>query len=169
MKKNGILRVSYYQEIMPVERSNADFTIDIDAATERSDGIPPGDYLAGPLQGTFALDVPSFDRWRRMLCRAALNFDAESVWSSPDAFTGEPFYELIQCERKSVFGPLTSFKLAEDFRKWEEIVEQNVCSQVEVKDLQFFMDYYQLFKKAFSVSANSGCTIFQSENEPQKR
>jgi len=163
MKTNGMLRISYYQEIVPVEGSDADFTIDFDAATERSDGIPPGDYVAGPLQGTFAVDIASFDQWRRMLCRAALSFDAESVWSSPDAFAGEPFYELIQCERKSVFGPLTSYKLAEDFRKWEEMVEQNVYSQAETNELQFFMDYYQLFKKAFSVSANSGCTVFQSE------
>jgi hypothetical protein len=157
-----MVRVTYYQEIIPGEGINADFTIEPEWITDRSDGIPPGDYMAGPLQGTFALDFPTFDRWRKMLCRAALDFEAESVWSSPDAFSDEPFYELIQCERRNVFGPRTSFNLAEDFTKMEEAIEQAVASQVESKEFQFFMDIYQLFKKAFVVSSNSGCTIFSN-------
>jgi hypothetical protein len=157
-----MVRVSYYQEIMPGEGMNADFTIEPEWIKERSDGIPPGDYMAGPLQGTFVLDVPTFDRWRKILCRAALGFEAESVWSSPSAFSDEPFYELIQCEKRNVFGPSTSFNLAEDFAKMEEEIEQKVSSQVKVKELQFFMDIYQLFKKAFAVSCNSGCTIFSN-------
>ncbi len=159
---DDMLRVTYYQEIIPGEGINADFTIEPDSITQRSDGIAPGDYLAGPLQGTFVLDFPTFDRWRRVLCRAALEFEAESVWSSPDAFSGEPFYELIQCERRNVFGPRTSLKLAEDFTKMEEEVEQRASTQVELKEFQFFMDIYQLFKNAFVVSSNSGCTIFSN-------
>lgn len=157
-----MVRVTYYQEIIPGEGINADFIIEPEWITERSDGIPPGDYMAGPLQGTFALDFPTFDRWRKTLCRAALDFEAESVWSSPAAFSDEPFYELIQCERRNVFGPRTSFNLAEDFTKMEEAIEQAVASQMELKEVQFFMDIYQLFKKAFVVSSNSGCTIFSN-------
>ncbi len=157
---DSLIRVAYYQEIMPGDESDPDFTIGPELITQRSDGIPPGGYLAGPLQGTFALDVSSFDKWRRMLSLAALDYEAEKVWSNPDVFAGEPFYELIHCERRNVFGPGTSLKLAEDFRKYEEPVEQKICSEANFEDFQFFMDFYQLFKKAFIVSCNSGCTIF---------
>lgn len=157
---NGLLKVEYYQEIIPDESGTPDFSIRPDLLTPRSDGIPPGDYLAGALQGTFQLDYATFDRWRRILCLAVLDYEAESVWSNPDVFTGEPFYELIHCEKQLVFGPLTSQKLAEDFRTWEEDLEHKVASQVEIQEYHFFMDIFGLFRKAFSVAGNTGCTIF---------
>jgi hypothetical protein len=158
--ENDLLRVNYYQEIIPSETGTPDFTIDAENLSEKSDDLFPGDYVAGALQGAFALDHPSFDRWRKTLALAALGYEAEKVWSSPEAFDGEPFFELIQCEKRSIFGPRTSAKLAQDFENSEELIEQKVVNLVNTAEVQFFMDIYQLFKKAFRVASNGGCTVF---------
>src|SRR3990172_8981067 len=158
--ENDLLRVNYYQDIVPAESGSADFTIEPETISQKSDGLAPGEYVAGALQGAFALDHPSFDRWRKILSLAALEYEAEKVWSSPEAFDGEPFFELIHCEKRGVFGPQTSAKLAQDFEHREETIEQKAVNLVDTAELQFFMDIYQLFKKAFRVASNSGCILF---------
>ena len=159
--ENKLLRVGYYQQIVPAESGVApDFSVNIDSLSDVSDGLMPGDYLGGPIQGTFAIDYTGFDRWRKLLSLAALNYDAETIWTNPEVFMGEPFYEIIHCERKSVFGPNTCSKLSNDFSEGEEKIEKYLSEVASNDEAQRFMEIYQLFKKAFHTAKDSGCTIF---------
>ncbi len=55
---NEMLRVTYYQEIMPEEGLNADFTIEPELITSKSDGIPAAAIWPARCRGVLRLIFP---------------------------------------------------------------------------------------------------------------
>src|SRR6478736_2962571 len=63
---------------------------------ERLDGMVEGIYTFEGDSDLFEVgNARSYNEWRAQLCRLALGVEPEAVWKNPEAFEGQPFFELI--------------------------------------------------------------------------
>lgn len=57
-----------------------------------------------------------YNRYRELLCQAALGVLPEVVWTDPDAYRDRPFFEQIHfADNEGTLGPVTSAKLAKNY------------------------------------------------------
>lgn len=96
-----------------------------------------------------------YGAWRRSLCAQALGVDVEEIWDNPEAFKGRPFFELINfsdCE--GTIGPVTSAKLAKDFKDYEGKIFTGGGR------IDFYLETYHDFAKAFALASDGGFVDF---------
>lgn len=127
---------------------------------DRLDGQPQGYYRRLPESDDFYFSAGSYSGynwWRAELSRFALKVEPGSVWGTGEQrFRGEPFVELINfsdCE--GAIGPETSRKLAADFEAWHE----RAVAHSEKLGGQFWLPYFENWRKAFALAAGSGFVV----------
>lgn len=94
-----------------------------------------------------------YNRWREELA-ALLGTTPGKIWDNPQP---GPFMELINfADNEGCFGPVVSAKLAKDFVDWQD----RANAQSNKIEHQFFMQYYNLWRKAFEMASNCGAVKF---------
>ena len=112
----------------------------------KTEGSEEYDFRAG--------SYSSYGDFRREIAETFLNSTPVKVWSSPQSYEGQPFYELIDfsdCE--GVIGPGVCSKLHKDFVEGREKFVEEVHSDWSV-------ERYDRFTKALSVAKEDGVIIF---------
>jgi hypothetical protein len=102
-----------------------------------------------------------YNIFRGHLCAAIHGVECEEFWTNED-YEGTPFYELIDfsdCE--GVIGVEESKKLHAEFMLHKHIfkkyIEEQVSSKLMIED---YMELYDDWTKAFSISAQGGALFF---------
>ena len=102
-----------------------------------------------------------YNQFRGYLCEAIHGVECEEFWGNED-YEGTPFYELIDfsdCE--GVIGVEESKKLHAEFMLHRGIFKKYVEEiHGNGDDLEYFMEKYDDWTKAFSISAQKGALIF---------
>lgn len=116
----------------------------------REDGIARGTYTATDSMDFRAGSYGGYNAWREQLAQLVGHKTARDVWGCPQP---GPFVELINfsdCE--GTIGPETSKKLAQDFSDFQHIADAH--------DDEWFIDRYNLWRKAFEMAADNGAVEF---------
>jgi len=102
-----------------------------------------------------------YNQFRGHLCAAIHGVECEEFWTNED-YEGTPFYELIDfsdCE--GVIGVEESKKLHAEFMLHKGIFRRYLENNIDdSEDLDYFMEKYEDWTKAFSISAQGGALIF---------
>ena len=108
-----------------------------------------------------------YNIYREWLCMAAYGVLPEDVWSDPEKYKGQPFYEQINfADNEGTIGPKTAAKLAQDYRDQREKVmaffaEPNRFFAADYKGWQAEMPgKYDEWAAAFALVGESGLVIF---------
>jgi hypothetical protein len=116
------------------------------------DGLEQGVYRGVSGHGFCAGSYSGYNFWRDHLAKFAGHGSAESVWHN--SLTG-PFCELINfsdCE--GFIGPVTSAKLAKDFR------DNLARAEADEHDDGYWVSKYRDWLKAFEEAAGGGVVDF---------
>lgn len=102
-----------------------------------------------------------YNQFRGHLCAAIHGVECEEFWTNED-YEGTPFYELIDfsdCE--GVIGAEESKKLLAEFKLHKGIFRRYLENNIDdSEDRDYFMEKYDDWTKAFSISAQKGALIF---------
>ena len=102
-----------------------------------------------------------YNQFRGHLCAAVHGVECEEFWTNED-YEGTPFYELIDfsdCE--GVIGLEESKKLHAEFMLHKGIFRRYLENTIDdSEDRNYFMEKYDDWTKAFSISAQGGALIF---------
>ena len=102
-----------------------------------------------------------YNQFRNSLCVAIHGVECEDFWTNED-YEGTPFYELIDfsdCE--GVIGVEESKKLHYEFKLHKGIFRRYLENTIDdTEDRNYFMEKYDDWTKAFSISAQGGALIF---------
>lgn len=114
--------------------------------------VPDTWYSASYDHGFAAGSYSGYNRFREVLCRAALNVNPEDVWHAPETYADSVFYELINfSDAEGTIGPEAAVDLYRDFVENEERVLGN--AQLEDQDREWFARKYADWKNAFRVAS----------------
>jgi len=102
-----------------------------------------------------------YNQFRGHLCAAVHGVECEEFWTNED-YEGTPFYELIDfsdCE--GVIGVEESKKLHAEFMLHKGIFRRYLENTIDdSEDRNYFMEKYDDWTKAFSISAQGGALFF---------
>ena len=100
-----------------------------------------------------------YNEFRRHLCKAIHGVSCETFWANED-YKGTPFHEIIDfsdCE--GVIGIEESKKLHAEFMLHYRIFKKYIEKVCGSEDAEYFMEKYDDWTKAFSISAQKGALI----------
>ena len=112
----------------------------------KTEGSEEYDFRAG--------SYSSYGDFRREIAETFLNSTPVKVWSSPQSYEGQPFYELVDfsdCE--GVIGPEVCAKLHKDFVDGRKKFVEEVQSDWSV-------ERYDTWTKALEIAKEDGVIIF---------
>lgn len=121
----------------------------------RLDGKLAGCYEADDGFHFRAGSYSGYNDWRRWLSETQLGVPPQAVWDAPESFAGKPFVELVNfADSEGAIGPVTSAKLAEDFRSHQ--------SQPDLQDpTGYYLSKWDEWARAFALAADDGFVVFR--------
>jgi hypothetical protein len=120
---------------------------------ERADGLERGCYESDEDLAFRAGSYSSYNRWREWLSQTFIGVSPERVWQSPTFYADKPFVELVNfSDAEGVIGPMTSAKLAQDFRAH--------LPEVDAMPDDFETRLYRRWMYAFEMAADNGFVKF---------
>jgi hypothetical protein len=147
---------------------------------ERDSGVYE---CTGPSTSFRAGAYSSYNRWRKLLCEAALGYSPETLWEAHEGRVDIPFYYLIffsDCEgtigtrvskilhtqfvenRRRIIRNITDElmleKETEDPFAFE--TEFNMRFELHPSEVEWFCSIYDKFTEAFEIASDEGAVIF---------
>lgn len=112
---------------------------------EPSDESDTMSFRAGSYSG--------YNDFRYNLCVAALNVDPKEIWSDPEKYQDEPFFELINfADNEGTIGPDAARDLAYDFA----VQRDEIYPQLD----DYSQEKYDLWQEACEMARENGMIIF---------
>lgn len=144
----------YSEHDVIIQASTIEFTED--HFEGRTEGLKPGAFDAEDSGGFRAGSYSGFAWWRKNLDQLS-----DDVPADPDEDQDrQPFEELLEFfDNEGLIGPVVSKRLAEDFRKYEEVICAKARCLIE-DGSGYWVELYQLWKAAFESAADDGCVVF---------
>jgi hypothetical protein len=103
-----------------------------------------------------------YGSFRGHLCEAALGQDPETLWSNPQLYQDEPFFELLNFyDNEGCIGPEACADLAQDFEGFRHIVVPKLkAPDEEDGTYNYYVSSYEEWAKAFKLTAGTGLVYF---------
>jgi hypothetical protein len=106
-----------------------------------------------------------YNHWREQLSLVFLGEYPRTIWDDPHSFNDKPFVELINfsdCE--GILGTNVCQKLLSDFRTAVKDIKllpgQAESLAIDNRELDYFIEKFYQWLKAFEYGADEGCVYF---------